>query len=185
MTAHVMVDMETTGTGPDAAILSVGFVQFNPATGEQLASRSVKIDLRSAVEHGGVIEPGTMQWWAEQSDAAREVLRPRNACSFPVAMHTIQTWLDGVGPAYIWSNGAGFDCVVLRRALERAGYKAWPFWMDCDVRTMVMLGRQLGFDPKTDMPFEGTVHNALDDAVHQVKYVSAIWQRLFSKESEG
>ncbi|HAX5209098.1 TPA: 3'-5' exoribonuclease [Escherichia coli] len=185
MTAHVMVDMETAGTGPDAAILSVGLVQFNPATGEQLASRSVKIDLCSAVEHGGVIEPGTMQWWAEQSDAAREVLRPRNACSFPVAMHKIQTWLDDVGPAYVWSNGAGFNCVVLRRALERAGHKAWPFWMDCDVCTMVMLGRQLGFDPKTDMPFEGTVHNALDDAVHQVKYVSAIWQRLFSKESEG
>lgn len=185
MTAHVMVDMETAGTGPDAAILSVGLVQFNPATGEQLSSRSVKIDLRSAVEHGGVIEPGTMQWWAEQSDAAREVFNSTDAVPFPLAMYSIQEWLDATGPAYVWSNGAGFDCVVLRRALERAGHKAWPFWMDCDVRTMVMLGRQLGFDPKTDMPFEGTVHNALDDAVHQVKYVSAIWQRLFSKESEG
>lgn len=180
MTAHVMVDMETAGTGPDAAILSVGLVQFNPATGEQLSSCSVKIDLRSAVEHGGVIEPGTMQWWAEQSDAARKVFDPEDANPFPAAMHAIQEWLDTVGLAYVWSNGAGFDCVVLRRALERAGHKAWPFWMDCDVRTMVMLGRQYGFDPKTDMPFEGTVHNALDDALHQVKYVSAIWRRLFS-----
>lgn len=185
MTAHVMVDMETAGTGPDAAILSVGLVQFNPATGEQLSSCSVKIDLRSAVEHGGVIEPGTMQWWAEQSDAAREVFNSKDTTDFMCAMLRVQSYLDVIGSAYIWSNGAGFDCVVLRRALERAGHKAWPFWMDCDVRTMVMLGRQLGFDPKTDMPFEGTVHNALDDAVHQVKYVSAIWQRLFSKESEG
>lgn len=148
MTAHVMVDMETAGTGPDAAILSVGLVQFDPATGEQLSSCSVKIDLRSAVEHGGVIEPGTMQWWAEQSDAAREVFNSKDATDFMCAMLRVQSYLDVVGPAYIWSNGAGFD-------------------------------------PKTDMPFEGTVHNALDDAVHQVKYVSAIWQRLFSKESEG
>ncbi|MFZ8064798.1 3'-5' exonuclease [Escherichia coli] len=178
MTAHVMVDMETAGTGPDAAILSVALVQFNPATGEQLSSCSVKVDLHSAVEHGGVIESGTMQWWARQSDAAREVFNPADASPFPWAMLKIQLWLNEIGPAYVWSNGARFDCVILRRALERLGYKAWPFCMDCDVRTMVMLGQQTGFDPKKDMPFEGTEHNALDDALHQVKYVSAIWQRL-------
>ncbi|EAW9850355.1 3'-5' exoribonuclease, partial [Salmonella enterica subsp. enterica serovar Kentucky] len=36
----------------------------------------------------------------------------------------------------------------------------------------------IGFDPKRDMPFEGTRHNALDDAIHQAKYVSAIWKKL-------
>ncbi|HHL5322743.1 TPA: single-stranded DNA-binding protein [Escherichia coli] len=29
-----------------------------------------------------------------------------------------------------------------------------------------------------DMPFKGTRHNALDDAIHQAKYVSAIWKKL-------
>ena len=28
------------------------------------------------------------------------------------------------------------------------------------------------------MPFEGDMHNALADAKHQAKYVSAIWKRL-------
>lgn len=36
----------------------------------------------------------------------------------------------------------------------------------------------IGFDPKRDMPFKGTRHNALDDAIHQAKYVSAIWKKL-------
>ncbi|WP_241168462.1 3'-5' exoribonuclease domain-containing protein, partial [Escherichia coli] len=34
------------------------------------------------------------------------------------------------------------------------------------------------FDPKRDMPFKGTRHNALDDAIYQAKYVSAIWKKL-------
>ncbi|OPX51360.1 hypothetical protein B5P53_11960 [Citrobacter portucalensis] len=33
-------------------------------------------------------------------------------------------------------------------------------------------------NPRFDIPFEGSMHNALSDARHQVKYVSAIWQRL-------
>jgi inhibitor of KinA sporulation pathway (predicted exonuclease) len=44
---------------------------------------------------------------------------------------------------------------------------------------MVDIGRQLrGANPKKDLPFEGVQHNALDDAKHQAKYVSAIWQTL-------
>ncbi|EBO5570485.1 3'-5' exoribonuclease, partial [Salmonella enterica] len=52
------------------------------------------------------------------------------------------------------------------------------WWNDRDVRTIVELGKAIGFDPKRDMPFEGTRHNALDDAIHQAKYVSAIWKKL-------
>ena len=40
------------------------------------------------------------------------------------------------------------------------------------------MGKAISFDPKRDMPFEGTRHSALDDAIHQAKYVSAIWQKL-------
>ncbi|ELY3762622.1 3'-5' exoribonuclease [Cronobacter sakazakii] len=39
------------------------------------------------------------------------------------------------------------------------------------------LGRAAGFHPRYEIPFEGDLHNALVDAKHQVKYVSAIWQR--------
>lgn len=52
------------------------------------------------------------------------------------------------------------------------------------MRTMVLLGKQLGFDPKRDMPFDGVAHNALDDARHQVKYLSAIWQQLLPASAE-
>lgn len=82
----------------------------------------------------------------------------------------------------VWGNGATFDNVILRGAYERAGHTCpWKFWNDSDVRTIVLLGRAVGFAPKREMPFEGDAHNALADARHQAKYVSAIWQRLIPK----
>nr|WP_240152663.1 3'-5' exoribonuclease [Erwinia amylovora] len=45
---------------------------------------------------------------------------------------------------------------------------------------MVLLGKQLGFDSKRDMPFAGERHNALADAIHQAKYVSVIHQLLMA-----
>ena len=35
-------------------------------------------------------------------------------------------------------------------------------------------------NPKKDMPFVGVRHNALDDSIHQAKYVSAIIQKITS-----
>ncbi|MCZ8725115.1 3'-5' exoribonuclease, partial [Escherichia albertii] len=65
----------------------------------------------------------------------------------------------------VWGNGATFDNVILRGAYERAGQICpWAYWNDHDVRTIVTLGRSIGFDPKMDMPFDGERHNALADA---------------------
>ncbi|MDE9483360.1 3'-5' exoribonuclease [Xenorhabdus bovienii] len=86
----------------------------------------------------------------------------------------------------VWGNGASFDNVILRSAYDREKMK--PFWRwnnDRDVRTIVELGRAIGFDPKHNMPFEGSRHNALDDAIHQAKYVSIIWQKLINNNNQN
>lgn len=76
-------------------------------------------------------------------------------------------------------NGCSFDNVILRRAFALTDTPfPVPYWNDRDVRTMVELGKSVGINPRFDIPFEGDMHNALSDARHQVKYVSAIWQRL-------
>lgn len=36
-----------------------------------------------------------------------------------------------------------------------------------------------------DMPFDGERHNALADAIHQAKYVSAIFSRLVKGQGES
>ncbi len=76
-------------------------------------------------------------------------------------------------------NGCSFDNVILRRAFALTDTPfPVPYWNDRDVRTMVELGKSVGINPRFDIPFEGDMHIALSDARHQVKYVSAIWQRL-------
>lgn len=100
--------------------------------------------------------------------------------------HFINRHSDNPKYLKVWGNGATFDNVILRGAYERAGQVCpWQFWNDHDVRTIVTLGRVVGFDPKRDMPFDGVAHNALADARHQAKYVSAIWQKLIPTTSNS
>jgi exodeoxyribonuclease VIII len=73
------------------------------------------------------------------------------------------------------------DNVLLAESFDRAGIPCpWKFWNNRDVRTIVELGKAVGYTPRYEIPFVGEPHKAISDAHHQVKYVSAIWQRLTS-----
>ncbi|HDR2398083.1 TPA: 3'-5' exoribonuclease [Enterobacter bugandensis] len=80
--------------------------------------------------------------------------------------------------ARIWGNGATYDNVPLEASYGRAEIPCpWKFWNNRDVRTIVELGKAVGCKPRYEIPFEGEPHKAISDALHQIKYVSAIWQR--------
>ncbi|HBA8665562.1 TPA: 3'-5' exoribonuclease, partial [Escherichia coli] len=75
--------------------------------------------------------------------------------------------------------------VILRRSYERQEIPCpWRYHNDRDVRTIVELGKAIDFDARTAIPFEGVPHNALDDARHQAKQVSAIWQKLIPGQAD-
>ncbi|AXD28430.1 3'-5' exoribonuclease [Salmonella enterica] len=134
------------------------------------------------MEQGTIPDGDTILWWMRQSPEARAAICV-DAMPIPAALseltHFIGRHADNIKYTKVWGNGATFDNVNLRGTYERAGKICpWLFWNDHDVRTLVTLGRSIGFDPKKDMPFIGEQHNTLADARHQAKYVSAIWQRL-------
>ena len=181
---HVMLDLETMGQGNNAAIVAIGAVFFEPTTGEIGASFYQTIDLESAAKYGE-IDPSTVLWWLKQSDEARDEITRLDTYSLPDALAEFTQWIEQIEnfkARIVWGNGSSFDNVIIENAFKAVRYKKpWAFWNDRDVRTVVELGRTLkGFDPKKDMPFEGTAHNALDDAIHQAKYVSAIYKALAS-----
>ena len=68
---HVMLDLETMGTGPTAAITAIGAVAFSVEAGITDTFYK-KVDLESSVRNGGTMDPGTVIWWLGQSDAARK-----------------------------------------------------------------------------------------------------------------
>ncbi|HFK7292970.1 TPA: 3'-5' exoribonuclease [Escherichia coli] len=175
---HLMIDLETMGKNPDAPIISIGAIFFDPQTGDMGPEFSKTIDLETA---GGVIDRDTIKWWLKQSREAQSAIMT-DEIPLDDALLQLREFIDensGEFFVQVWGNGANFDNTILRRSYERQGIPCpWRYYNDRDVRTIVELGKAIDFDARMDIPFEGERHNALDDARHQAKYVSAIWQKL-------
>lgn len=181
---HLMLDMETMGNSPDAPIVSIGAVFFDPSTGNTGAEFYQIVSLESSMSFGMKPDASTIQWWLKQSSEARSAILVDGAMGLREVLELLADFIaenaaNGSHSVQVWGNGCSFDNVILRRAyvLTETPF-AVPFWNDRDVRTMVELGKSVGINPRFDIPFEGDLHNALSDARHQVKYVSAIWKRL-------
>ena len=183
---HVMVDLETMGKKHNAPIVAIGAVVFDPATGSIGESFYKVVCLESSVNWGAVIDPSTVIWWLRQSSEARSAIVNDDAIPLLDALLQFREFVSdnvagGSKKAQVWGNGASFDNSILRSSYDCiAEDYPWEYWNDRDVRTMVELGQAISFDPKTTIPFEGSRHNALADAIHQARYVSAIWQRIIA-----
>ena len=153
---HVMVDIETLGTDPGAAIVSIGAVSFDA---DGLDSQFFKsVDVESAQAAGLAIDAETLGWWLEQSDEAREQLFGGNqlrAC--------LRQLSEFIGDRVVWACSPAFDVVLLEAAYDAVGLATpWRFYRCRDYRSM---REQLETWP--DREQSGTAHNALDDAVFQ------------------
>ena len=167
-----MLDLETMGNGPDAAITAIGAVYFDIGTGRLGETFYEVVDLESSVDNGGRMDPSTVLWWMRQDGAARRM--------YEVPGITIREALDLFAAfcrkadedVEVWGNGAAFDNVILRSTYTRAGHPCpWPFWADRCYRTMrAML-------PQIDVERSGTHHNALDDATTQARVLVAAMKK--------
>ncbi|EOW0551407.1 3'-5' exoribonuclease [Escherichia coli] len=182
---HLMIDLETMGKNPDAPIISIGAIFFDPQTGDMGPEFSKTIDLETA---GGVIDRDTIKWWLKQSREAQSAIMT-DEIPLDDALLQLREFIDensGEFFVQVWGNGANFDNTILRRSYERQGIPCpWRYYNDRDVRTIVELGKAIDFDARTAIPFEGERHNALDDARYQAKYVSVIWQKLIPSQADS
>jgi exodeoxyribonuclease VIII len=170
MAEEIMVDLETWGTKPDAAIISIGAIKFNTETHELGSTFYMAVDPKSSIAYGGSIDAETIQWWMRQSDAARNAVSNGGVD----LKEALAAYADWSGDLPTWGNGATFDNVILTSAFESVGVKRpWGFWNDRCFRTLRQLGRSV-------VPPErvGTAHNALDDAVWQANYALLIHAQL-------
>ncbi|EFM4211827.1 exonuclease, partial [Escherichia coli] len=181
---HLMIDLETMGKNPDAPIISIGAIFFDPQTGDMGPEFSKTIDLETA---GEVIDRDTIKWWLKQSREAQSAIMT-DEIPLDDALLQLREFIDensGEFFVQVWGNGANFDNTILRRSYERQGIPCpWRYYNDRDVRTIVELGKAIDFDARTAIPFEGERHNALDDARYQAKYVSTIWQKLIPNQAD-
>lgn len=167
--SNVMLDLETMGIGPDAAIVAIGACTFDIADGKIGTTYYNRVNLASSVAHGGVIDADTVTWWLQQGDEARAEVA-REGLSIAEALQSFADWMAlHTHSTEVWGNGASFDNVILRGAYARNGTPApWAWWNDRCYRTIKELNRGV------QMERLGTHHNALDDAISQALHLIAM-----------
>lgn len=174
---NVMIDLETLGTTPGSAILSIGAVMFGPAgLGDELYT---PISLASCTAAGLTIDPVTVAWWMKQSDAARAAAFRDDAEPLPRVLLRFAEWFERAEAERLWCQGANFDAPLLEAAYCACGMTPpWKFWNVRDTRTLYELA-----DVKVDRA-RGTHHNALDDARAQAEAAVVALQRLQHARSD-
>ncbi|UMR98437.1 exonuclease [Escherichia coli] len=183
---HLMIDLETMGTNTNAPIVVIGAVFFDPQTGESGPVFYIVISLVDAMDTGAVPDGRTIEWWLAQSSEARSAILV-DQVKLKDALLQFREFINEHSDEKIiqvWGNGATFDNAILRTSYERLNIPCpWRYRNDRDVRTIVELGKVTGLDIGV-IRFKGVRHNAMDDARHQAKYVSVIWQRLFPSQAD-
>ena len=169
-----MVDLETMGTGNDAAIVAIGAVAFDAGNDYLLPAPEgefyTPVSLASSMEVGLKCDASTILWWLEQEDAARQELIGRTV-PLRQALSQFAGWVERLGPEKrkrtVWGNGASFDNIILGSAFKACGMTPpWPFWGDRCYRTMKNMYPAISMPP-----FDGVKHNALVDARMQALHL--------------
>lgn len=172
---HLMIDLETLATTPDAAVLTIGAVKFDPFGNEledsNMESFYVRVDLDSCDRIGLVTNDDTIAWWAKQSQEAQdEAFSEENRIDIVDAMH--QLYKFSWGAKAVWSHGAAFDIVICEhvfRKIEKA--IPWNFWQVRCTRTLF----DIGINPNRPPVLK---HHALEDAWNQAVGVQNVYRAL-------
>jgi exodeoxyribonuclease VIII len=170
-----MLDLETLGTGPNALIISIGAVKFDPqAIAEVEEKFHVGIDLSSLPPnaYGFDIEPGTVSWWLSPERApGRDALSQVPKTDIASALDGFAMWV--ANDTLMWGNGAAFDNVLLRNAYMKLGLiPPWNCWEDRCYRTLKNLA------PSLQVTRVGAHHSAVEDALTQAYHLQQVVKHL-------
>lgn len=168
---EIMLDLETMGNNPRAAIIAIGAVSFDISEQRVKGEFYAPVALQSSVDAGLVMDPSTVLWWMQQSDEARAEFKGVDT-SLDAALLAFGTWVADARSFYnqndipMWGNGAAFDNVILRSAYNACQMTPpWKYRDDRCYRTVRAL------HPDVEFGDHGTAHNAKDDAMAQALHL--------------
>lgn len=189
----VMVDIETLASRPDAVIVSIGAVIFEPDGHQVTLSPDTSFHVRVLLNQPTrAIDPKTVAWWMQQAPDAQQELLASDEERLPlkVALGKLGTFMRSAGDwgaTTVWSHGSDFDLVVLGHAYREERLKQpWPFRQARDTRTLFGLvetfyGRQVLASCWPENPLK---HNPLMDSVAQAVAVQRAYARLRPQHPE-
>ncbi len=171
----IMLELETLGTRPDATIIQIGAVLFEPVYGGKILNGK-GFNRHVLVQDGtGSIDHSTICFWLTEKSAAK-MGRELETKADPLAevLKAFVEWpktshgLDWENINGIWANPSDFDFPVLKSAFAKLGVDApWDRRATLCARTLFnMVGGKPDIDWTSFIP-----HDALDDAVGQAMQV--------------
>lgn len=187
-----MLDNETLSVLPNAHIVQVALVHFDPHSFEPLANRVVSIDHER--QPGTVIEASTVKFWMTQSmetqqsvfygDEDRVPIRTA-CCEFYrfVLDACRRTWQEDGTPGlgdlhqyvHIWAKPARFDIPQWENAFRYADVQVPWFRRNVnDVQSLLNDAQRDGFDPSVVKPLSSGAHMPLNDCLWQIRLLKAI-----------
>jgi len=162
MTTWAMIDLETLDTRPEAQVLTIGGVKFDPFSFQDTHSDFYyRFDIDEQEALGRTQSESTLEWWATQPAEVQEEAFSADRTSCRTILKELKKWY--VGCDRIWSQGE-FDTVIMENMCRQLGEPIpWAFWSVENSRTLI---NRMPTDPRKGMKF--VAHNALEDSKAQV-----------------
>lgn len=170
---HVMVDLETFSSMPDAAIRSIGAVSFD-LKGNIEALMHIGVDAESCMRMGMHVDGDTIDWWLSQPKDFQDRLLnlPKYNITVALMMMEATCLIVPQKDLMLWAHGTNFDIPVLENAYRCIDRKPW--WKYNNVRDTRTLFDVAGY---TYIKKE-VQHDALEDATNQAFGVVNAYKQL-------
>lgn len=147
---HLMIDIETLSTQPNAVICAIGAVFFEPSTGKIGPSFYQTIDPRTSQDRGAHISADTVMWWLQQDKEPISELVGAKSHEIEV-MLDFARFIEGAFPGEttkknlkVWCKGGSFDFPILKSAFERSSLEGvpmlpWIYWNEYCFRSLLAI----------------------------------------------
>lgn len=182
---HASIDLETLGTNVDNQILSIGVCLFdlNSYTVQQTFYYKVEVPLYKSIS----TTKGTIQFWINQAINNPDSLKglfttdEEKTISMESALTELADVITSNNVRNVWANSPKFDLAMLEHQYKIYDIRVpWQFSDDRCMRTLRFLAHELFYTP-VNVDFEGTYHNAMDDAIWQSHYIMNVIKKLREK----
>ena len=144
-TMHIVIDLETLGTGPRAPIVALGAAAIMDTVDPDALAPVLPIPFYSRVRPISLadyeVDLATIQWWLQQSETARaELFEDASEATVSDVLRKFNQWMVDLPKAdriYVYGNAASFDLTILSHAYQVEGLpKPWTYKQERCFRTI-------------------------------------------------
>lgn len=167
MAKHIIIDIETLGRRNDAAITQIGIVPADENF-DVLDRYLIQAEPKTWNTCERTFTGETLLWWIQQKNSPESNKPTHIVHSYKFLVDKLYQIFNryNTEDTIMWTKGA-MDLFCIKDICEYLNMEApWKFWQPRDIRT----AKEFIKEWKT---FENNNHNALDDALNQLRELKA------------